>query len=176
MWICIIFLKVKKTVIPAIFGIPKTHKCIQNPPMRPIVSSQGSKTQPFAIYVDTKLKKYHTKYPHILVDSWDFLQKIGKDPYGDGIMFITVDVQDLFLVIPHLEDMDWFEQMVSEMNVLTADEFKLVLESMELVLKNNYIFFSGGFLPSKRQSCNGVGVCPYICRYYYVILGKTLLI
>ncbi|XP_043921643.1 CD109 antigen-like [Protopterus annectens] len=137
------FLKVMKPVIPVISGIPKIHKDVENPPLRPIVSSQGSKTQPLAIYIDSKLKAFYKNYSHILIDSWDFLTKIGSNIYKDDTIFLTVDIIDLFSVIPHNIGLDWFEKMIVEMKILTQDDFKVVLENMELVLKYNYIYFQG---------------------------------
>ncbi|XP_043928713.1 cGMP-dependent 3',5'-cyclic phosphodiesterase [Protopterus annectens] len=126
------FFMVSKPVVPAIFGMPKIHKCVTDPPMRPIVSAQGSKTQPLAIYIDVKLKGYHLKYEHLLIDSWDLLRKINNINYSDEIIFVTIDVKDLFMVIPHDIGLTWFEEILMDMDTLKPEEFRIILENMEL--------------------------------------------
>lgn len=44
--------------IPVIFGIPKVHKNILDPQLRPIISATGSVTYPLTVYVDRKLKPF----------------------------------------------------------------------------------------------------------------------
>ncbi|XP_043938303.1 signal-regulatory protein beta-2-like [Protopterus annectens] len=95
------FLHVEKPKVPCIFGMPKVHKNSQDPPLRPIVSAEGSVTAPLAKYVDSKVKCVLEGNKNVLVDSWDFLRKLEPSLFSDSIAFGTLDVVDLFTCILH---------------------------------------------------------------------------
>ncbi|XP_043921855.1 vomeronasal type-2 receptor 26-like [Protopterus annectens] len=56
------FFQISNSAISKIFGLPKVHKELEKPPLRPIVASGGSKMETMAIYVDQKLKKVILHY------------------------------------------------------------------------------------------------------------------
>uniref|UniRef100_A0A8C2DIT0 Uncharacterized protein n=1 Tax=Cyprinus carpio TaxID=7962 RepID=A0A8C2DIT0_CYPCA len=52
------WITVKHPVCPMFYGLPKIHKSLIDPPLRPIVSSIGCLTEPLSQYLDFFLKKY----------------------------------------------------------------------------------------------------------------------
>ena len=63
-------------VCPVIYGVPKIHKTLENPPLRPIVSSIGSLTEPLSQYVDHFLRVHVQNLPSYLGDTTDVLNLI----------------------------------------------------------------------------------------------------
>ncbi|XP_043932275.1 zinc finger CW-type PWWP domain protein 1 [Protopterus annectens] len=98
------FLRVDKPKVPMIFGIPKIHKSETDPPLRPIVSAVGSKTHALTKFVDVKLKKVWMDRKQILRDSWDLLKVISSINNIENIIFVTIDVIDLFSSIHYNEE------------------------------------------------------------------------
>ncbi|XP_043943254.1 uncharacterized protein LOC122815075 [Protopterus annectens] len=98
--------------VPSVFGIPKVHKDPCDPPLRLIVASEGSITTPLAKYVDVKLKSLSNKGATVLKDSWDFLRQITSNLFSKDIIFITLDIVDLFGSIPHDTGLAWLEEFL----------------------------------------------------------------
>ncbi|XP_043921629.1 leucine-rich repeat-containing protein 14B [Protopterus annectens] len=103
---------VEKPKIPVIFRIPKIHINLKNPPFRPIVSADGSETTTLAKFVDTKVKHICVNKKVILKDSWDLLRELTSDLYTENLIFVTVDIADLFSSIPYSTGMNMFEEIV----------------------------------------------------------------
>ncbi|XP_043942735.1 protein Hook homolog 1-like [Protopterus annectens] len=75
-------------------------------------------------------------------------------------MFITIDVRDLFTVIPHDIGLAWFEETLMDMDFLEPDEFRIILENMEIVLKNNYVYFHGEYYHQIQGVAMGAACAP----------------
>ncbi|XP_043941527.1 uncharacterized protein LOC122813331 [Protopterus annectens] len=163
------FLRVDKPRLPSIFKIPKTHENEKDPPLRPIVSAEESKTLPLAKYVDNKLKQLWVNRKAILKDSWDFLKEITPELFHDELTFITIDINNLFSSIPYREGMDLFEDILFEDTDLTHSEKLVCISLMELVLKYNFFFFKGEFYQQMQDVAMGAACAP---TYANLVLAK----
>ncbi|XP_043934403.1 podocalyxin-like protein 2 [Protopterus annectens] len=140
--------------VPTIFGVPKIHKNAMDPPLRPIVAAQGSKTHNLSKYLDWKLKQLWGKQQHLLKDSWEFLRGITSDLYRSDLLFVTIDVVDLFSVIPSTIGLAWMEEALWACAGVTNNDVVLVMHLLELVLKYNYVYFGGEYF----QQISGVSM------------------
>ncbi|XP_043922335.1 zinc finger protein 841-like [Protopterus annectens] len=141
-------------VISGIFGIPKIHKGLDNLQFRPIVDGKRNKTCFISQFLDYHLKKCLTKFPYISKDSWDFLAKIKELKMNEGDSFITVDVCNLFTTIPQDIGLIWLEEQLHETKLFDQDRINMLVNLMEIVLMNNYIYYEGNYY----QQINGVAM------------------
>ncbi|XP_043926647.1 BRD4-interacting chromatin-remodeling complex-associated protein [Protopterus annectens] len=160
------FLHVENPRVPAIFGIPKVHKGINELKFRPIVARVGSITEPLAICVDSQLKKFINSVPHIK-DSWDFLRRITKDKYDADTFLATIDVVDLFPSIPHEIGLEWFGEILCTETGLGSNTINLIMEFTETVLKNNFVYFNGDFYQRRKGVAMGAACAPYMLIVFF---------
>lgn len=122
-----------------IFGVPKVHKSVENPPMRPRVDGRGSITVACAQYVDHKFKYLLENEQHLCKDSWDFLQKLNEVIYSEMDLMVTIDIRDLYTVIPHTIALGWTQEYLEKRGVDQASSNNCI-ELLDIILKNNLIF------------------------------------
>jgi len=86
---------------PVFYGLPKIHKRLDDPPLRPIVSSIGGLTEPLSQFVDFFLRQYVHGLPSYLGDSTDVLNLIDNWKCESDDVLVLLDVQSLYTCIPH---------------------------------------------------------------------------
>ncbi|XP_043939158.1 uncharacterized protein LOC122811399 [Protopterus annectens] len=146
--------------VPTVFGIPKVHKNPMDPPLRLIVSAEGSITTPLAKFVDDKLKVLSYTGDIVLKDSWDFLRCVKTHLYSPDLIFITLDIVDLFGSIPHETGLLWLEQAMIDNGTFSHVDFTNCLLFMEIILKNNYMYFQGEFFRQNKGVAMGAKCAP----------------
>ena len=96
-----------KVETPAFYILPKIHKRIDNPPGRPIVSSNRAPTERISAFVDITLKPLVSLLPSYIKDTKDFLQKLQRiGPLPSQALLFTMDVVGLYNNIPHKDGLD----------------------------------------------------------------------
>ena len=83
---------------PKFYGLPKIHK--PDLPLRPIVSGNGSVTEPCAKHLAKILNAVKGKNPHAIKNSQDFVEKIKDLEVNPGRKMVSFDVSALFTSIP----------------------------------------------------------------------------
>lgn len=127
-------------MVSNIFGIQKIHKGLKNPKFRPIADGKRSKTCFISKYLDNKLQRSLEKFTYISKDLWQFLEKLKAIEVTPDIILVTVDVTNLFSVIPHEIGLLWVEQQLNKTHIFDQDQINKFITLMEVVLKTNYIF------------------------------------
>uniref|UniRef100_A0A673KNY9 Uncharacterized protein n=1 Tax=Sinocyclocheilus rhinocerous TaxID=307959 RepID=A0A673KNY9_9TELE len=74
------YLKNEYPRIPVLYTLPKIHKSLEDPPMRPIVSGNGSLTETLSKFLDSLIQPIVKKLPSYLKDTTDFLNKLNQIP------------------------------------------------------------------------------------------------
>ncbi|XP_043910761.1 regulator of nonsense transcripts 1 [Protopterus annectens] len=162
--------------VPAIFRVPKIHKDMENLPLRPIVSAQGSKISPLSKFLDCKLKSLWGREQHLLKDSWEFLSKIVPKFNVPSLQFLTIDVIDLFSVIPHEKGLLWLEEALREGIQASDTDIFLVMELADLVLHNNFIYFSGEYFKQKSGVAMGANCAPTYADIVFSVWEKKYIV
>ncbi|XP_043913193.1 uncharacterized protein LOC122789818 [Protopterus annectens] len=138
------YFMVEFPITPSIFGIPKIHKNTNNKPFRPTVSARGSKMEAVAHYIDFNCKDILKKLPHILRDSWHCLDvREHTADISKNTIMVTIDIVNLFSVIPYQLGLEMFETSLFNFGHMHTVKRKLMVELMEMVLENNYMFMDG---------------------------------
>jgi len=81
--------------------LPKIHK--DNTPVRPIVSSTGSKTYKTVKYLAMVLSPLVGRTEHIVKNSTQCIKKIDEFEVSPGRKILSFDVTALFISIPPSE-------------------------------------------------------------------------
>ncbi|XP_043942723.1 regulator of G-protein signaling protein-like [Protopterus annectens] len=133
------FLYIDKPTTPIFKALPKVHKSLTDPPLRPIVSGRGWVTENISIWLEVFLKPYVASMKHILVDTGHFLTLIGsikqEELLGDYLM-VTLDINNLFTVINNEYGLEAIKTLLTTLE-LTHNRIELVVELLTLVLENN---------------------------------------
>ncbi|XP_043922303.1 uncharacterized protein LOC122797847 [Protopterus annectens] len=154
------FLKVDFPQLATIFGIPKVHKDVLNPPFRPIIAGSHSKTFQFGRVVDCWLKHILEGTQHIIRDSWEFLGIFTNDLWSSDMTFVTIDIKDLFSCIPKNEGLHRFTASLRKHSGLSWGKIQLTAEFTEIVLNNNFIYFEGEYYRQISGVAMGAACAP----------------
>ncbi|XP_043928715.1 short transient receptor potential channel 2-like [Protopterus annectens] len=142
------YLTVSCPVTPQLYGIPKIHKSMTDPPMRPIVSGAGWVTEPISIYLHGQLQPFLIECDSILQDTIDFLQKlkvwysVGKvDLAVKRYYLVTLDIVSLFTVIPIDAGIDLLREFLASCPNPDFGKIENICSLMDVILKNNVFLF-----------------------------------
>ncbi|XP_043920360.1 ATP-dependent RNA helicase DHX29 [Protopterus annectens] len=124
------YINITQPRTPVMFGIPKIHKNLGDPPMRALVDGRSSISYPSAKYIDSMLNKYLEYLPSIF------------------------DVVDLYTSIPHLEAIEWLELLLSELKA-PRDVISNITELLDIVLSSNFFVFGKEFYIQKQGVAMG---------------------
>lgn len=158
------FLTVKHPICPVFYGLPKIHKGLDNPPLRPIVSSIGCLTEPLSQYLDFFLKKYMTELPSYLGDTTDILKILDSFKCEEDYMLVTCDVQSLYTCIPHTAGIEALTHYFNTRppDVVPPNSFLLTLA--EVILTKNYFQYAGAYYLQEQGVSMGSCFAPsYAC-------------
>lgn len=154
------FLTTKHPICPAFYGLPKIHKTIVDPPLRPIVSGNGSLIEPMSQYIDSFIKKLVPDLPAYLGDTTDILNAVDHLKVSTDCILATLDVQSLYTNIPHtggLEALTHFLEKRPE-GISPPNEFLLTLT--EMALKMNFFQYGGSYYIQSQGTAMGAAFAP----------------
>ncbi|XP_043945323.1 myomesin-3-like [Protopterus annectens] len=133
---------------------------MEDPPLQPIVAAQGSKTHSIAKFLDWKLKQVWGKESYLIKDSWEFLRGVTNELYRPNLTFLTIDVVDLFSVIPTDVGLEWLEEALWECAGIRGNDVNMIMTLVELVLQNNYICYGGEYFKQTTGVSMGANFAP----------------
>ena len=84
--------------------LPKIHKRLHDVPGRPVISNSGFYTENISSFIEYHLKPLAQDVKSYIRDTNDFLCKLASlHPLPDDVILCTIDVVDLYPIIPHDE-------------------------------------------------------------------------
>lgn len=149
---------------PVFYGLPKIHKRLIDPPLRPIVSGIGSITEPLSQFVDFFLRNYVYSLPSYLGDTTDVLNLINNFTCESNVLLVSLDVQSLYTCIPHDVGLQALSYFLAKRptDALPPSEFLTCLA--ELILSNNFFKYAGKFYLQLQGTAMGSAFAPsYAC-------------
>ena len=87
------------------YGLPKLHKNIENPPLRPIISMTGTVTHDIAQYINSLIRPYLCNN-YTVKSSEEFIARINDIKIKRNQNVVSLDVQSLFTNVPVHETTD----------------------------------------------------------------------
>lgn len=170
------------------YGLPKIHKSksiseqceksqtayiqLQSPTdlkVRPIVAGPTCETHRISNLLDILLKPFIANIRSYVRDTVDFLNTLPKQVSQDSV-FVSFDATNLYSNIPHelgLEAIEyWLDRFPNSLHYRYSKKF--VLESLKLILQNNFMHFNGKIYRQKLGTAMGTKVAP---TYATLVLG-----
>ena len=149
---------------PVFYGLPKIHKRLDDPPLRPIVSGIGSLTEPLSQFVDFFLRKYVHSLPSYLGDTTDVLNLINDWNCESNDVLVSLDVQSLYTCIPHHIGLLAMSHYLAKRPIDVLPPLEFLLNLVEIILSNNFFKYSGKFYLQLQGTAMGSAFAPsYAC-------------
>ena len=166
------------------YALPKVHKCksileaivncdddvlnLINPPDlkgRPIVAGCTTPIRGINELIEKILKRIVITQKSYINDDWDFLKQLPHKVDGDYNLF-SCDITSLYTSIPHELGIEAIKYWVNKGRNLIPTRFTeiVILEALELILKNNNFMFNDVMYNQVIGTAMG-HVCapPYAC-------------
>ncbi|XP_063297779.1 probable cation-transporting ATPase 13A4 [Pelobates fuscus] len=155
---------------PVIYSIPKIHKNAQRPPGRPIVSAIDGILEPIAQWLDFIFKKPVEALYTCVKDTQSLLQHLKALEFEDtNPIFITMDVSNLYTVIPHIEGVEAMRQVLCNTPFYQGPPIEAALELLLFILNHNYFRFEDQWYLQTAGTSMGSAVAPrYANAYMYM--------
>lgn len=135
------YMTVEHPTLAAFYLLPKVHKPpFDNPPGRPIISGNGTLTEPASKFVDSFIKPYVRTLPSFIEDTVDVLNSLSSLDNAVSQNLITRDVQCLYTNIDHEEGLLTLKHCVSDRKD-TRPPSHFIVQLGELVIHNNVFVF-----------------------------------
>lgn len=127
---------------------------------RPIVSNINSPTCRLSHFIDQLLKPLLPLTVGYIKDSFDFLNKLPRNP-ARKFIFLSFDVVNLYTVIPHSLGLEaihyWFVKFESH---LRSFPIQLLLEMISIVLENNTFVYKSKYYKQLTGTAMGTKMAP----------------
>ncbi|XP_078502142.1 uncharacterized protein LOC144756318 isoform X1 [Lissotriton helveticus] len=159
------YLNKSERKIACIYGTPKMHKNVENPPYRPIVSTIGTPTEALSKYLDNILRPYIQFAPSYIKYTGAIVAKVEHLPFDNRKdLLVTLDVEALYSNIPQkgaIEATSWF----IDMHKIPCDKL-FVLNCLSVVLEENVFQFGEHMYQQTKGVSMGAAMAPSIANIY----------
>ena len=154
------------------YGLPKIHK--DGCPIRPIISSVNTYNYKLAKYMVEILSYLVEDNSYMLVDTFDFVNKISKLDVNVDKQMVSFDVESLFTNIPVNETIEIILQRVFTDNIeffhdLNKDQLKKLLE---ICTSRSHFQFNGQFYDQIDGVSMGSPLAPLFANIFMSELEK----
>lgn len=163
----------KNPTIPVIYILPKVHKSFTKfPAGRPIVSSNGSLTEPLSTFIDAHIRPLVEGLPSYLRDTGHFIDTItGIDLKEDDILLVTMDVTSLYTNIPHDIGLIALESFL-DTRLDCSPPTSFLRDMAKLVLTKNYFLFNNDYFLQVRGTAMGATFAPDYANLFMGFLER----
>lgn len=168
--------------IPEFYGTFKTHKNIQPPPLRPVVSGCDGPTEKLAHLSNGILKQAVSLIPPNITSTDMFMKRLEskfKNKLTDKHLLFSADVKSLYTSIPLKHCLEVTVDFVNnnrdsiDMFGLTLGEFEMILSAL---LNVGYFRFDNMFFQQKKGLAMGSRPAPPLAiLYVYLTVELPLL-
>ncbi len=135
------FLFCKEPRIPTCYMLPKIHNNLESPPGRPIISGNGSITEPASKFVDYFIKPMVSELASYIQDTTPVLNIIKNIKNTETSILATIVVESLYN-IDHEEGLEALSHYLEIRSHLEKLPASFILQLAERTLKNNVFFVS----------------------------------
>ena len=165
-----------KVRTPHLYLLPKIHKRLQNPPGRPIVSSNGAPTERISAFVNQHLQPLVKLLPSYIKDTKDFLRNLQTlpTPLPANTLLFTMDVVGLYTNIPHN---DGLSACATALNCRTTPLVPTddIVRLAQLVLELNNFQFGSKHYVQVRGTAMGTRMAPSYANLFMGCLEEKIL-
>ena len=153
-------IKADEVELAHLYYLPKAHKT--GTPLRPIVSGLRHPTVKISKFLDDLLRPLFDGMARAttVASGFDLLKQLNKwskISMKTDTLFCTIDVADLYTMIPQVEGVLSFKRMLDYLQLKQIGNLKLetILRLSRFVMQNNYFSYDGQFYHQIRGGAMG---------------------
>ncbi|XP_078540042.1 uncharacterized protein LOC144825001 [Lissotriton helveticus] len=168
------YMNIGNPKMASIYGIPKVHKNEQDPPLRPIVTTIGSVTEPISKYIDAILRPHIEKIPGHIKDTRHVITQFEDTSFNAHRQWmVTLDVESLYSNIPCEGAMEATKWFIESFNIDCNMSF--ILDCLQIILDNNIFEFAGQLYKQIRGVSMGASCAPTIANIYVALFEEKFI-
>ncbi|KAF7642341.1 hypothetical protein LDENG_00259770 [Lucifuga dentata] len=137
--------------IPTFYMLPKVHKNVESPLGRPIISSNGSLTEPASQFVDFHIKPLAQQLPSYIQDSTHVLKVLHDMRIPADCLLVTMDVESLYTNIDHDDGLKALQHYLQNRPTDSSPPSEFILKLTEWTLQNNVFLFQDQLYTKKKS-------------------------
>jgi len=154
-----------------LYGLPKVHKDVKNPPYRPVLSMVKTYCTNLAMWLDKELKPFIPQ-ERICRDSFEFKEKLFNLSLPQNVHLVSFDVRSLFTSIPVSETIDYILEIIPEDGLPLP---KAVMKSLLHMASRNILFtFNGNLYTQHEGMCMGSNLGPTMANFAMHMLESKI--
>ena len=143
-----------------LYYLPKAHKT--GTPLRPIVSGLRHPTIKISKFLDNLLRSLFDQMakPTTIESGFELIRKLNEwspGKFNSETLFCTIDVTDLYTMIPQIEGVLSLKKMLDLLKLKQVNGLKTetIIRLSRFVMQNNYFSFDGQFYHQIRGGAMG---------------------
>lgn len=153
---------------PTLSMLPKIHKSLDKPPGRPIISANGSLTEPVSQFIDCFIKPLAQQLPSYIQDTTHVLNITSSLKIPEDCFLVSFDVESLYSIIDHQDGLRALNHFLRLRPNDSLPPTELILELTEWTLTNNVFLFRDELFMQTRGTAMGACFAP---NYANLFLG-----
>ncbi|CAF1365937.1 unnamed protein product, partial [Rotaria sordida] len=162
-----------------LYYLPKAHK--PGTPLRPIISGLKHPTIKISKFLDELLRLLFDKIASETTVTSGFelvkqLQKWSKDNIRQGTLFCTIDVTDLYTMVPQTEGVLSLKKMLDHLKLKQVGGLKIetIIRLSRFVMQNNYFSYNGQFYHQIRGGAMGSPLTLAVANCYMFFFERQI--
>ncbi|CAF5048907.1 unnamed protein product, partial [Rotaria magnacalcarata] len=163
-----------------LYYLPKAHK--PGTPLRPIISGLKHPTVKISKYLDDLLRPLFDQMALETTVTSDFelvkhLQERSKKNMRQETLFCTVDVTDLYTMVPQIEGVLSLRKMLERLKLKQVGGLKIetIIRLSRFVMKNNYFNYDGQYYHQVRGGAMGSPLTLTIANCYMFFFEQQII-
>ncbi|XP_056390398.1 uncharacterized protein LOC130284250 [Hyla sarda] len=157
---------VTSPVIPVFHSLPKLHKGLFPPPLRPIVAGIGSLVERLGEWVDHHLQPLTTITPTFLQDTKHTINILSKIKWESSYSWVTCDVIGLYPSIPRDKGLEALSIHLDRFSNYSPGLKEFLVIATDFLLQHNFFMFDNEFFLQTRGASMGAKNSPSFPNIY----------
>ncbi|CAF1403495.1 unnamed protein product, partial [Rotaria sp. Silwood1] len=163
-----------------LYYLPKAHK--PGTPLRPIISGLNHPTIKISKFLDELLRPLFDKMAlkTTVTSGFELLKQLDmwcKNNMRQETIFCTIDVVDLYTMVPQIEGVHSLRKMLDYLKLKQVGGLKIetILRLSRLVMQNNYFSYNGQFYHQIRGGAMGSPLTLTIANCYMFFFEQQII-
>lgn len=162
-------------VVPILHSLPKYHKNIFPPPMRPIVSGMGSMGESLGVWIDHHLQPLISVIPGFIRDTKFLVSTLNDFNWTSDSSWLSCDVVGLYPSIPHDKGIIMLSKFLDQYSSYTLETKDFLVRAVDFLLGHNYFSFDGDFYLQQQGASMGARFSPSLANIFMAMWEESFL-
>ncbi|CAF2096381.1 unnamed protein product [Rotaria magnacalcarata] len=172
-------IKPNEVELAHLYYLPKAHK--PGTPLRPIISGLKHPTIKISKFLDDLLRPLFDQmaFNSTVTSGFDLvkqLQQWSRNNFKQDTTFCTIDVTDLYTMVPQIEGVLSLRKMLNQLKLKEVGKLKVetIIRLSRFVMKNNYFSYNGQFYHQVRGGAMGSPITLTISNCYMYFFERQI--